>query len=61
VTLWGKNLTDDTTTTDILRYIDLKGVETFPQYIALGRYIPRGFALTLPRGRQVGLTASLRF
>ncbi len=61
VTLWGKNLTDDTTTTDILRYIDLQGVETFPQYIALGRYIPRGFALTLPRGRQVGLTASLRF
>jgi len=61
VALWGKNLTDDTTTTDILRYIDLQGVTTFAQYVALGRYIPRGFALTVPRGRQVGLSASYRF
>ncbi|HSN72873.1 MAG TPA: TonB-dependent receptor, partial [Steroidobacteraceae bacterium] len=56
VILWGKNLTDDTTPTDILRYIDGRGI--FPPFLG---FRTRGFALSLPRGRQVGLTASYRF
>jgi hypothetical protein len=61
VTLWGKNLTDDTTTTDVLRYIDMQGITTLGQYVENGAYIPRGFALTAPRGRQIGMTGTLRF
>lgn len=61
VALWGKNLADDTTTTDIVRYIDMQGITTLGQYLANGAYIPRGFALTAPRGRQVGMTGTLRF
>jgi iron complex outermembrane receptor protein len=61
IELWGKNLTDDDTALDILRYVDMQGIETFPQYIANGRYVPRGFVMSLPRGRQVGLTVDYRF
>jgi hypothetical protein len=52
VTLWGKNLTDDDTALDILRYIDSRNIPS---------PATRGFAVTLPRPRQLGVTASLRF
>jgi len=52
VALWGKNLGDDDTALDILRYIDSRNVAT-PS--------TRGFAISLPRPRQVGLTASYKF
>jgi len=62
VTLWGKNLTDDDGTLDILRYVDTRGITpaTYgtPQF---GRITPRGFVLTLPRSRQIGVTAAYRF
>jgi outer membrane receptor protein involved in Fe transport len=62
VTLWGKNIFDDATPTDILRYIDTQGLTaaqfTSPQF---GSITPRGFALTLPRRRQFGVTAAYRF
>ena len=62
VSLWGKNLTDDDTSLDILRYIDTENI-TAAQFAtaAFGRIQPRGFVMTLPRGRQVGVSASLRF
>lgn len=55
---WGKNITDDDTVIDILRYIDTsnRGISFFPNF-----FIPRGFGLTLPRGRQFGLSANYRF
>ncbi len=58
IMLWGKNITDDDTVVDILRYIDTSngGISFFPNF-----FIPRGFGLTLPRGRQFGLTANYRF
>ena len=52
VTLWGKNLTDDDTGLDILRYIDSRNIPS---------PATRGFAITLPRPRQVGVTATLKF
>ncbi len=62
VTLWGKNLFDDDGPTDILRYIDTRGITpaTF-NTPAFGGITPRGFALSLPRPRQVGVTAAYRF
>ena len=58
VMLWGKNVTDEDAVIDILRYIDTSngGISFFPNF-----FIPRGFGLTLPRGRQFGVTASYRF
>lgn len=58
VSVWGKNLNDDQTALDILRYIDTRspipaGFSVFSS--------PRGFAVTPPRQRQFGLTASYRF
>ena len=49
---------------DILRYIDRQqgGLPRFP--FADGANpssSPRGFALTLPRGRQIGVSANIRF
>jgi outer membrane receptor protein involved in Fe transport len=62
VTLWGKNVFDDRTAADALRYIDTAGITptnyTTPQF---GGITPRGFALTLPRQRQFGITANYKF
>jgi iron complex outermembrane receptor protein len=52
VSLWGKNLADDDTALDILRYIDSRNIPS---------PATRGFAITLPRPRQFGLTASVKF
>lgn len=70
-TLWGKNLTDDDTPLDILRYIDRRyGTLTpcaalppaDPATICTGSSTSaRGFALTLQPGRQVGGTVAYRF
>lgn len=60
VQLWAKNLTDDDTPLDILRYIDTRG-QTSQQLLLQSVPIARGFAVTPPRGRQVGLTANFRF
>ncbi len=85
VSLWGKNILDDDTPIDTIRYIDrrcngapgcfLDGLNSLPSLPAVGvpgtpGYIPnstggstspRGFTLSLPRGRQIGITANLRF
>ena len=62
MTVWGKNLLDDDTILDITRYIDTRGL-TPATYntVAVGGITPRGFGLSLPHKRQVGLTASYRF
>lgn len=56
--LWGRNIFDDDTPVDILRYIDRRS-GTFPP--GNGSTSPRGFGLTLPRQQQFGLTARVRF
>jgi iron complex outermembrane receptor protein len=85
VSMWAKNLFDDDTPTDTIRYIDrrcngapgcfLDGLNSLPSLPSVGvpgtpgfipnstggSTSPRGFALTLPRGRQVGITANFRF
>ena len=70
IALWGKNLFDDDTPLDILRYIDrrsggLRPHASIPGYVPgeLGNpsSTPRGFAITLPRGRQVGVTVTYGF
>jgi iron complex outermembrane recepter protein len=62
VSLWGKNIFDDRTAADALRYIDTAGITptnyTTPQF---GGITPRGFAITLPRQRQFGITANYKF
>jgi outer membrane receptor protein involved in Fe transport len=85
-TVWGKNLTDDDTAMDILRYIDTRmytGVGGPPcavispafnqsancgpffarnaSNIGGGAITPRGFGITLPRGRQIGATVRFNF
>ena len=86
VSIWGKNLTDDDTAMDILRYIDTKAFASAggppcsvvsPAFnpaancgaffawsgtnIGGGSIIPRGFGITLPRGRQIGATIRFNF
>ena len=87
VTVWGKNLTDDDTAMDILRYVDSRGYTTVggppcsvtgsPAFdpeancgpffarsgsnIGGGPIFPRGFGITLPRGRQIGATIQFNF
>ena len=86
VSVWGKNLTDDDTAMDILRYIDTKEFVSAggppcsvisPAFnpaancggffawsgtnIGGGSIIPRGFGITLPRGRQIGATIRFNF
>ena len=85
VTVWGKNLTDDDTAMDILRYVDSRGYTTVggppcsvvgfgdpsancgPFFarsrsnIGGGPIFPRGFGITLPRGRQIGATIQFNF
>lgn len=58
--LWGRNVTDDDTPLDILRYIDTRG-QTSQQLLFQAIPIARGFAVTPPRGRQFGLTVNFRF
>jgi outer membrane receptor protein involved in Fe transport len=78
LTLWAKNLFDDDTAQDILRYIDTQDYTNAPvvpcppfapgrncgpffAWNANARITPRGFAITLPRLRQVGVTLNYRF
>lgn len=70
IALWGKNLFDDDTPLDILRYIDRRS-GGLPSHARIPGYVPgelgnpsstpRGFAITLPRGRQVGATLTYSF
>ncbi len=61
--IWVTNLFDDDTPVDIIRYLDRRSgsLPSFPQDGARPSSSPRGFAITLPRGRQVGVTVRLRF
>ena len=73
VVLWGKNIFDDDAPLDILRYIDRRtgslpgctGRGGVPGCIAgevpNASTTPRGFAISLPRGRQVGVTLTYGF
>ena len=70
IALWGKNLFDDDTPLDILRYIDRRS-GGLPSHARIPGFVPgelgnpsstpRGFAITLPRGRQVGATLTYSF
>jgi iron complex outermembrane receptor protein len=68
-TLWVTNLLDDDTPVDIQRFLD-RQTGSLTRCTALGESrancsgsstSPRGFVVTLPRGRQYGATISLRF
>ncbi|MDP6675035.1 MAG: TonB-dependent receptor [Gammaproteobacteria bacterium] len=66
--LWVTNLFDDDTPVDIQRFLDrrsgsLPSCSTFPVANDCGgsSRSPRGFVITLPRGRQAGATVSYRF
>ncbi len=71
--LWVKNLFDDDTPIDMLRYIDRRfgGLITIPsETLPDGTFVPnsagasttpRGFGISLPRGRQIGATVTYRF
>ena len=69
IVAWAKNLFDDDAPLDVLRYIDrrtggLPSHARIPGYVAeLGNpsSTPRGFAISLPRGRQVGVTLTYGF
>lgn len=63
VSLWAKNLLDDDTPVDVVRYFDRRyeSLPNFPQQGARPSATPRGFAIPLPRGRQVGATLQYRF
>ena len=73
VTFWGKNILRDDTPVDVLRYIDVRGgFSAFLQDCAdfsppadcvtptADSRLPRGFALTLPRQQQFGITLNYR-
>jgi len=62
--IWVKNLFDDDTPVDIQRFLDRRSgtLPSFPeQGPSRASSSPRGFVITLPRGRQVGATVSYRF
>lgn len=64
LTLWAKNLLDDDTAVDIQRYFDLQSgfLQSYPQAgDEPPSNSPRGFGITLPRGRQLGATLTVRF
>ncbi len=64
LSLWAKNLLDDDTPVDIQRYFDLQSgfLPSFPQAgDESPSASPRGFGVTLPRGRQYGATLTVRF
>ena len=69
VSVWAKNLFDDDTPVDVIRYFDRRN-GTLPSCTSFGTAgdvcggsstTPRGFAIPLPRGRQLGATLSYRF
>jgi outer membrane receptor protein involved in Fe transport len=68
------NVTDDRTPLDVQRYLDRRSgaLPACASFVAAGTAppgtvcagsstTPRGFAVSLPRGRQIGVSASLRF
>jgi hypothetical protein len=74
LSLWVTNLTDDDTPVDVQRYLDrrsgtLPSCASFvtagtapPGTVCAGSSTsPRGFGISLPRGRQVGATLRYRF
>jgi outer membrane receptor protein involved in Fe transport len=77
LTVWVTNLTDDDTPVDVQRYIDRRpaGTGALPSctsFVTAGTAppgtvcagsstSPRGFAISLPRGRQIGATVSYHF
>ncbi|MFQ5636044.1 MAG: TonB-dependent receptor, partial [Gammaproteobacteria bacterium] len=64
LTVWVTNLLDDDTPVDVQRYFDSRS-GTLPRlpHNGSGRVssLPRGFVLSLPRGRQYGATVRWRF
>jgi hypothetical protein len=62
--LWVTNLFDDDTPVDIQRYFDRRS-GTLPSFPQEGdtrpSSSPRGFGISLPRGRQLGATLRYRF
>ena len=60
---WIKNLFDDDTPIDVFRFLDRRSgtLPGFPQEGARPSTSPRGFVVTLPRPRQVGVTLRYRF
>jgi len=64
LSVWVTNLLDDDTPVDVQRYFDSRSgsLPGFPQN-GSGRVSsqPRGFVLSLPRGRQLGATVRFRF
>ncbi len=63
ISLWAKNLFDDDTPVDVIRFFDrrFESLPSFPQQGPRPSSIPRGFGIPLPRGRQFGATLSYRF
>ena len=69
ITLWAKNIFDDDAPLDVLRYIDrssgsLAPATALPGYSGETRSVsstPRGFAVSLPRGRQIGISLNYSF
>lgn len=70
VVLWARNLFDDDAPLDVLRYIDRR-TGGLPSHARIPGFVPgqlgnpsstpRGFAISLPRGRQVGVTLTYGF
>ncbi|MXW20113.1 MAG: TonB-dependent receptor, partial [Gammaproteobacteria bacterium] len=70
VVLWARNLFDDDAPLDVLRYIDRR-TGGLPSHARIPGFVPgelgnpsstpRGFAISLPRGRQVGVTLRYGF
>ena len=64
ISVWVTNLLDDDTPVDVQRYFDSR-TGTLPRYPQNGSgrvsSQPRGFVLSLPRGRQYGATLRFRF
>ncbi|MDH5255856.1 MAG: TonB-dependent receptor, partial [Gammaproteobacteria bacterium] len=72
--IWVTNLTDDDTPTDVQRYLDRRSgaLPSCASFVTAGTAppgtlcagsstSPRGFAISLPRGRQLGATLKYRF
>jgi iron complex outermembrane receptor protein len=61
--IWVKNLFEDETPVDVFRYFDRRSgsLPNYPQEGARPSSSPRGFVVTLPRGRQLGATIRYRF
>jgi iron complex outermembrane recepter protein len=63
LSLWVRNLFDDETPVDVIRYFDRRfgPLPSFPQAGSPPSSTPRGFAIPLPPGRQAGVTLRYRF